>query len=121
MLQVRTALVQIMQHFGFVQEITLFHFSFFFLLFHFSSSVSQDTIKDESLRDDVRFYFMNPCEKYQARKHIPWKLGVQVLKIILVTTQVRTQETGDGHPAHSPRSSVLSGGGTKSPLPPEPS
>lgn len=32
---------------------------------------------------------MNPCEKYRARKHIPWKLGVQVLKIIMVTTQVR--------------------------------
>lgn len=36
---------------------------------------------------------MNPCEKYQARKHIPWKLGVQILKIIMVTTQVRTRET----------------------------
>ncbi|CAG08071.1 unnamed protein product, partial [Tetraodon nigroviridis] len=53
-----------------------------------SSSVSQDTVKDDSLRDDLRFYFMNPCEKYQARKHIPWKLGVQVLKIIMVTTQL---------------------------------
>uniref|UniRef100_H3DDN0 Mucolipin TRP cation channel 2 n=1 Tax=Tetraodon nigroviridis TaxID=99883 RepID=H3DDN0_TETNG len=56
--------------------------------FKFSSSVSQDTVKDDSLRDDLRFYFMNPCEKYQARKHIPWKLGVQVLKIIMVTTQL---------------------------------
>ncbi|XP_056893106.1 mucolipin-2 isoform X1 [Takifugu flavidus] len=53
-----------------------------------SSSVSQDTFKDENLRDDLRFYFMNPCEKYRARKHIPWKLGVQVLKIIMVTTQL---------------------------------
>lgn len=64
-------------------------------VFHFSSSVSQDTFKDETLRDDLRFYFMNPCEKYRARKHIPWKLGVQVLKIIMVTTQVRTREEVD--------------------------
>uniref|UniRef100_A0A3Q3XHJ3 Uncharacterized protein n=1 Tax=Mola mola TaxID=94237 RepID=A0A3Q3XHJ3_MOLML len=47
-----------------------------------------DTIKDESLRDDLKFYFMNPCEKYRARQHIPWKLGVQILKIIMITTQL---------------------------------
>lgn len=91
MLQIPTAVVQIMQHFlGFFMKGHVFT-SAFFLLFYFSSSVSQDTVKDESLRDDLRFYFMNPCEKYQARKHIPWKLGVQVLKIIMVTTQVRAR------------------------------
>uniref|UniRef100_A0A3P8NDR9 Polycystin cation channel PKD1/PKD2 domain-containing protein n=1 Tax=Astatotilapia calliptera TaxID=8154 RepID=A0A3P8NDR9_ASTCA len=42
----------------------------------------------ENLRDDLRYYFMSPCEKYRARRHIPWKMGVQILKIIMVTTQL---------------------------------
>lgn len=59
-------------------------------MFCFSSAVSQDLIKDETLRDDLKFYFMNPCEKYRARQHVPWKLGVQILKIVMITTQVCT-------------------------------
>uniref|UniRef100_A0AAX7T5C7 Polycystin cation channel PKD1/PKD2 domain-containing protein n=1 Tax=Astatotilapia calliptera TaxID=8154 RepID=A0AAX7T5C7_ASTCA len=43
---------------------------------------------EENLRDDLRYYFMSPCEKYRARRHIPWKMGVQILKIIMVTTQL---------------------------------
>ncbi|XP_071777956.2 mucolipin-2 [Centroberyx gerrardi] len=53
-----------------------------------SSIMSQDIIKEETLRDDLRYYFMSPCEKYRARRHIPWKLGVQILKIIMITTQL---------------------------------
>lgn len=60
------------------------------LRFLSSSASSQDVVKDVSLKDDLRFYFMNPCEKYQARRHIPWKLGVQILKIVLITAQVRS-------------------------------
>uniref|UniRef100_A0A0E9VBQ2 Uncharacterized protein n=1 Tax=Anguilla anguilla TaxID=7936 RepID=A0A0E9VBQ2_ANGAN len=40
------------------------------------------------LKDDLRYYFMNPCDKYRARRQIPWKLGVQILKIIMITTQL---------------------------------
>lgn len=54
----------------------------------YSSVITQDIIKEENLRDDLRYYFMSPCEKYRARRHIPWKMGVQILKIIMVTTQV---------------------------------
>ncbi|XP_005457383.1 mucolipin-2 isoform X1 [Oreochromis niloticus] len=53
-----------------------------------SSIITQDIIKEENLRDDLRYYFMSPCEKYRARRHIPWKMGVQILKIIMVTTQL---------------------------------
>ncbi|KAM9797407.1 mucolipin-2 isoform 3-T3 [Syngnathus typhle] len=53
-----------------------------------SSTTTQDLIKEENLRDDLRFYFMSPCEKYRARRHVPWKLGVQILKIIMITTQL---------------------------------
>ncbi|XP_008263183.2 mucolipin-2 isoform X1 [Oryctolagus cuniculus] len=45
-------------------------------------------VKEECLREDLKFYFMNPCEKYRARHQIPWKLGLQLLKIVMVTTQL---------------------------------
>ncbi|XP_042534466.1 mucolipin-2 isoform X1 [Dipodomys spectabilis] len=45
-------------------------------------------VKEERLRDDLKFYFMSPCEKYRARHQIPWKLGLQILKIVMVTTQL---------------------------------
>lgn len=47
-----------------------------------------DFKEEESLKEDLLFYFMNPCEKYRARRQIPWKLGLQILKIVMVTTQV---------------------------------
>ncbi|XP_073332481.1 mucolipin-2 [Pagrus major] len=53
-----------------------------------SSVTTQDVIKEENLRDDLKFYFMSPCEKYRARRHLPWKLGVQILKIVMITTQL---------------------------------
>uniref|UniRef100_A0A673XKG4 Mucolipin TRP cation channel 2 n=1 Tax=Salmo trutta TaxID=8032 RepID=A0A673XKG4_SALTR len=45
-------------------------------------------IKEEILRDDLKYYFMSPCEKYRARRQLPWKLGVQILKIIMITSQL---------------------------------
>ncbi|KAL1772135.1 mucolipin-2 isoform X2 [Sigmodon hispidus] len=45
-------------------------------------------VKEECLREDLKFYFMSPCEKYRARRQIPWKLGLQILKIVMVTTQL---------------------------------
>ncbi|XP_028299970.1 mucolipin-2 [Gouania willdenowi] len=53
-----------------------------------SSATSHEAIKEEKLRDDLRYYFMSPCEKYRTRRHIPWKMGVQILKIIMITTQL---------------------------------
>uniref|UniRef100_A0A8C8VF18 Mucolipin 2 n=1 Tax=Pelusios castaneus TaxID=367368 RepID=A0A8C8VF18_9SAUR len=43
---------------------------------------------ENALKEDLKFYFMNPCEKYEARRQIPWKLGLQILKIVMVTTQL---------------------------------
>ncbi|XP_003411164.3 mucolipin-2 isoform X2 [Loxodonta africana] len=45
-------------------------------------------VKEECLREDLKFYFMNPCEKYRARHQIPWKLGLQILKVLMVTAQL---------------------------------
>ncbi|KAM4549085.1 mucolipin-2 isoform 1-T1 [Odontesthes bonariensis] len=53
-----------------------------------SSVMTQDVIKEENLRDDLKYYFMSPCEKYRTRRHKPWKMGVQILKIIMITTQL---------------------------------
>ncbi|XP_067892439.1 mucolipin-3 isoform X3 [Heterodontus francisci] len=42
----------------------------------------------DQLRRKLKFFFMNPCEKFQARGRKPWKLGVQILKIAMVTLQL---------------------------------
>ena len=34
------------------------------------------------------FFFMNPIEKFVARRQTPWKLILQFIKVILVTTQL---------------------------------
>lgn len=45
-------------------------------------------LKETALKEDLKFYFMNPCDKYRARHQIPWKLALQILKIVMVTSQV---------------------------------
>ncbi|XP_039176923.1 mucolipin-2 isoform X1 [Crotalus tigris] len=52
------------------------------------AQADSDIMEEESLKKDLKFYFMNPCEKYRARGQIPWKLGLQILKIVMVTTQL---------------------------------
>ncbi|XP_062921138.1 mucolipin-3-like isoform X3 [Mobula hypostoma] len=42
----------------------------------------------DHVRRKLKFFFMNPCEKFQARGRKPWKLGVQILKIAMVTLQL---------------------------------
>ncbi|KAB7496262.1 Mucolipin-2, partial [Armadillidium nasatum] len=36
----------------------------------------------------IRFFFMNPIDKYRARKKCPWKLLVQIVKVIICTMQL---------------------------------
>lgn len=52
----------------------------------------QDNV--DSLRRRIKYYFMNPCEKYRARGRKPWKLMLQLVKIAIITVQV-----GVPHPA----------------------
>lgn len=40
------------------------------------------------LRRRIKYFFMNPCEKYHARGRKPWKLLLQLVKIAIVTAQV---------------------------------
>ena len=44
--------------------------------------------EEEKLRRKIKFYFMNPCEKYHARGRKPWKLMLQIIKIAIITAQV---------------------------------
>ncbi|KAM0733435.1 Mucolipin-3 [Formica fusca] len=46
------------------------------------------TLAEEKMRRKLRFFFMNPIEKWQAKRRFPYKFVVQVVKIILVTMQL---------------------------------
>jgi len=43
---------------------------------------------EDRLARRLKFFFMGPHEKVKAKRKCPWKLIIQVLKIILVTIQV---------------------------------
>ncbi|XP_076751837.1 mucolipin-3 [Xylocopa sonorina] len=43
---------------------------------------------EEKMRRKLKFFFMNPIEKWQAKRRLPYKFAVQVIKILLVTTQL---------------------------------
>ncbi|XP_078657623.1 mucolipin-3-like isoform X1 [Branchiostoma floridae x Branchiostoma belcheri] len=43
---------------------------------------------EDRMRRKLKYFFMNPCEKYRARGRKPYKLTLQVFKIIMVTVQV---------------------------------
>lgn len=44
--------------------------------------------REERFRRRLAFFFMDPVQKFQARRQIPWKLTIQFLKILVVTVQV---------------------------------
>lgn len=43
---------------------------------------------EQKLKRKLRFHFMNPVEKWQAKQRFPYKFLVQVIKIVLVTSQL---------------------------------
>jgi len=44
--------------------------------------------EEEKIKSKLTFHFLNPIEKYQRSRRVPWKLCVQVLKLFLVTAQL---------------------------------
>ncbi|XP_064120472.1 mucolipin-3-like isoform X2 [Macrobrachium nipponense] len=46
------------------------------------------TREARALRKELRFFFMNPIQKWRFRRRFPWKLLVQIFKIILVTAEL---------------------------------
>ncbi|XP_016372872.1 mucolipin-1-like [Sinocyclocheilus rhinocerous] len=41
--------------------------------------------EEEAVRRKLKYFFMSPCEKYQAKGRKPFKLVLQILKILIVT------------------------------------
>ncbi|XP_045451127.1 mucolipin-3-like [Melitaea cinxia] len=50
-----------------------------------TSALSQ---MEHKMRRKLQFFFMNPIEKWQAKRKFPYKFVVQVIKIVLVTLQL---------------------------------
>ncbi|KAI3388866.1 hypothetical protein SNEBB_005855 [Seison nebaliae] len=40
------------------------------------------------LRKRLKFFFMTPCQKVRVRRHLPVKLSIQILKVLVITLQV---------------------------------
>lgn len=53
-----------------------------------SQSYLQQEEEEDALRRKLKYFFMSPCDKYHAKGRKPFKLGLQLLKIIIVTVQV---------------------------------
>lgn len=49
---------------------------------------SKYSSEEEKLKRRLRFFFLNPVEKWVATRRFPFKLFFQIVKIILVTLQV---------------------------------
>jgi len=44
--------------------------------------------EEEKIKRKLKFFFMNPADKYHATRSLPWKLLLQILKVFLVTAQL---------------------------------
>jgi len=42
----------------------------------------------EVMKAKIKYHYMNPFQKFRARRRKPWKLVVQIVKVFLVTIQV---------------------------------
>nr|WDP79908.1 transient receptor potential channel mucolipin 3-2 [Apostichopus japonicus] len=62
------------------------------LSFHLPEDDEEEAVE---LRRELKFFFMNPIEKYKARKRRPFKFAIQVIKIFLVTIQTCRKLTLD--------------------------
>uniref|UniRef100_A0A3B4EEA1 Polycystin cation channel PKD1/PKD2 domain-containing protein n=1 Tax=Pygocentrus nattereri TaxID=42514 RepID=A0A3B4EEA1_PYGNA len=44
--------------------------------------------EEEALRRKLKYFFMSPCDKFHAKGRKPYKLALQLIKIIIVTIQL---------------------------------
>lgn len=47
-----------------------------------------NAFNEERMRRKLQFFFMNPIEKWQARRKFPFKFAVQLIKIVVLTIQL---------------------------------
>ncbi|KAL6103459.1 mcoln1 [Pungitius sinensis] len=55
---------------------------------HKQEEEEEEEEEEEALRRKLKYFFMSPCDKYHAKGRKPFKLGLQLLKIIIVTVQL---------------------------------
>ena len=55
----------------------------------YSIQVNDLTEDQDRMRRDLRYHFMNPKEKWKAKGTLPIKMIIIVIKLIVVTIQVR--------------------------------
>ncbi|CAH0584045.1 unnamed protein product [Chrysodeixis includens] len=53
-----------------------------------TAAFNELTQMEEKMRRKLQFFFMNPIEKWKAKRKFPYKFVVQVIKIVLVTFQL---------------------------------
>ncbi|XP_037019875.2 mucolipin-3 isoform X2 [Artibeus jamaicensis] len=56
--------------------------------FNQNTSPSEQLLLEDQMRRKLKFFFMNPCEKFWARGRKPWKLAIQIIKLAMVTIQL---------------------------------
>ncbi|XP_053777661.1 mucolipin-3 isoform X2 [Desmodus rotundus] len=56
--------------------------------FNQNTSPSEELLLEDQMRRKLKFFFMNPCEKFWARGRKPWKLAIQIIKLAMVTVQL---------------------------------
>lgn len=49
----------------------------------------ENSMREERLKRRLRFFFLNPVQKWAATRRFPFKLFTQIIKIVFVTVQVR--------------------------------
>ena len=42
----------------------------------------------EVMKTKIKYHYMNPFQKFRARRRKPWKLLVQIVKVVFITIQV---------------------------------
>lgn len=46
------------------------------------------SLNEDRMRRKLQFFFMNPIEKWQAKRKFPYKFVIQLIKIVIVTIQL---------------------------------
>ncbi|XP_078285611.1 mucolipin-1a isoform X2 [Rhinoraja longicauda] len=52
------------------------------------SSGAPPVFQEEEMKRKLKYYFMSPCDKYRAKGRKPFKLAVQIIKLISFTVQL---------------------------------
>nr|KAF6444433.1 mucolipin 3 [Molossus molossus] len=78
--------------------------------FNQNTSPSEELLLEDQMRRKLKFFFMNPCEKFWARGRKPWKLVIQIIKLVMVTMQyLQLRNVSVGNHAYENKGSEQSG------------